>query len=163
MTTPDNRKAIQQGLEVLFAAERSALSALKLLLEEEQQALQDMDMDAVAKTSTDKSRAIASLQPVANQRSQLFRAAGVSEDSEGLSTLLDQCEAGDALREQARLVTEMTIACQTLNLSNGVQIKKCEHFINGALSCLIGDETGQFYSARGSQTSGREGRSITSA
>lgn len=161
--TPDNCRAVQEQLTGLFASERNALSALRLLLEEEQQALVEMDLDTVARISDDKARAIAALQPVAGQRSRLMQLAGVTEDHDGLATLLDTCRAGEALRDEASTIIEMTRDCQALNLANGVQIKKCQHFVTGALNCLIGDDTGQFYSAKGSQTSGREGRSITSA
>lgn len=155
-------EASRSELSTLFATELPALERLQSLLEREHQALVDMDFGAISDTSIEKGEALAALAPMERARSEILRRAGVTENADGLQRLLDRC-ADERLQGLSDRIVSITATCQSLNLRNGVQIKKSQRFVGGALDCLIGGEQGGYYSAQGAKASGREGRSITSA
>ncbi len=125
-------------LQLIRNGIRSAHELLTLL-QQENSALRDDDLDTFLALAQQKKEKIAALETIDQQRATMLQAAGLTDDEQGTATFLSQgSERCIALPQQWGEFLNALKACQQQNETNGRMIYARQHQLQQALNILRG-------------------------
>lgn len=151
MTKPQQTDALLR----LLAALQQALGRLLALLEQEQLALRDKNIDSMEKIAADKEAISAEVEQLEQQRQQLCEQFKIAPDHGGLTQFLHGIPALVARRVQERwqAISEIGAACLEQNQVNGIVVAHQQRHTQDALAILRGAVTSsELYSAKGARS-----------
>lgn len=152
-----NNSSQQAGLELLLRDMYEALTELSLVLENENQALENTEIDKLQKAATDKERLSSQLEKLEGQRVKLLQSANVELDKASMSRfIIDSAgSSADSLTSIWEMVEELAIKCDKQNRVNGIVIENTKRQTQAALAILKGHFSTEdnLYDADGSSVS----------
>jgi len=152
-----------QAIEILGCSIFHAKN-LKESLEEERDALESQDMEALMRAIRDKSIRVNELQTLDRKRSELCSEAGFTEGPEQMSDFTDWCDADEEIAHNWGQLIELAHACNTMNLTNGAVIRMRKQMVEDGISLLRGHSTEtNTYNRDGARRDGAGHRPIAEA
>lgn len=133
---PRDSKDCREQLGSLMAEVNAQLAALEGLLVQEYALLQSRDAESLEKAGTARQQCIGQILRIEDERRELCRATGRSEDPAGLHSLLSWCDPTGLLMPAMQEYRERTQRCREQNDRNGI-------LVNGRLH--VGAQEGRTY------------------
>jgi flagellar biosynthesis/type III secretory pathway chaperone len=112
----------RERLASLMAEENAQLATLEELLTQEHALLEARDMERLDKTATARQQCIGHLLRIEEERRALCRAAGRSDDADGLLSLLAWCDPTELLLPAVKEYRDRTRRCREQNDRNGILV-----------------------------------------
>lgn len=131
---------ISQALQQQLSSDLTTLAQLTELLEKEQHALSQRDLDQLNQILTAKNTCLNALTQSAQHRSELLKQAGYAPDDTGLSQWLQSLPQAQQPEHKKRwqAVKSSLAYCQTLNDINGCVLNRLQQTIHQLLSIYRG-------------------------
>jgi flagellar biosynthesis/type III secretory pathway chaperone len=112
----------REQLATLVAEENAQLAALENLLTQEYEMLQARDAEGLEKAGTARQQCIGHILRIEDERRELCRVAGHSDDPSGLQSLIAWCDPTGLLRPVMQEYRERTLRCREHNDRNGILV-----------------------------------------
>ena len=163
MARPTPVEARQRILEIIGSSVYQALG-LKESLEDERHALAAQDIDALNAAIENKSRCVAKLQTLEQERRRLCSQSGYGESTEHMRQMMAWCDDNSVVANGWEQLMAIASDCSSLNMTNGAIIRVRRDQIESSLSVLRGGTPGtDIYGRDGTGSSGVSQRSLAEA
>jgi flagella synthesis protein FlgN len=137
---------------------------LKESLEDERKALAVRDIDALNAAIENKSRCVASLHTLEQERRRLCSLSDHGEGTDHMQQMAAWCEADSVIASSWDQLMAIVAECNTLNMTNGAIIRVRKDQIESSLSVLRGGTPGtDMYSRDGTGSGSTSQRSLAEA
>ena len=146
----------RERLATLMAEQNALLAALENLLTREYEMLQARDIEGLESSGTERQQCIGHILRIEDERRELCRAIGRSDDPAALHSLLTWCDPAGLLRPVMREYRERTERCREQNDRNGILVNARLQRVSGMEVRTYGPGSG----SRGEPTSDY-GRKLT--
>lgn len=163
MSRPTPDQARKHIVAVLGNSVLQAI-ALKVALDDEHQALENQDLDALGAVVETKSQCVARLQELENERRETCSAWGFDDGPEQIQQLLAWCDDGAKISNCWEQLMVVAAECSARNFTNGSIIRLRQQQIETGLSVLRGEPRSQdTYNRYGTGSGGPSHRSLAEA
>ena len=135
MNAPDLIESRRRIVEVLGTAAFHALG-LADSLADERRALESQDMDALDLAVSKKSRNVAELRLVEEQRSKICVQCGFAPGVEQMQHMIGWCDEYAIVAKAWRHLMEVIAECDFLNTTNGAIIRSRKQHVDSSISIL---------------------------
>ena len=163
MSHPTPTSARKQIVEIIGNSVYQALG-LKESLQDELAALEAQDMDALRAAVDNKSRCVAALHTLEQQRKDFCVSAGFESGPEQMDQLAEWCDEDAVLANCWQHVTDIAVECNAMNLTNGAIIRTRQQQIEAGLAVIRGGtQDPAVYGRSGRGPSGPSQRSLAEA
>ncbi|MBB4866154.1 flagella synthesis protein FlgN [Pseudomonas nitritireducens] len=146
----------------LINGDIEAASTLLQLIDDEYQALQARDLDALQKLLDSKLPLLQQLEQNGRIRTQALLQAGLSADRSGLAQIA-QATGNAQLSARAEELSALLARCQDANQRNGRIIRSGQTSTERTLDILRGQDTPRLYDRYGGSTQGTRQRPLSQA
>jgi len=113
---------IREQLAALMAGQNAQLSALEGLLTQEHELLQSRNAEGLERAGAARQQCLGHILRIEDERRELCRATGRSDDPAGLHSLLAWCDPTGLLVPAMQEYRERTQSCRELNDRNGMLV-----------------------------------------
>lgn len=163
MTSPDLIESRRHIVEVLGKCVFHALG-LADALAEEKRALEAQNMDALDHAVSNKSKCVAELRLVEEQRSKFCAECGFAPGAEQMQQMIDWCDEYAIVANAWRHLLEVVADCDFLNMTNGAIIRSRKQHVDSSISILrSGQPASTIYNRDGHKPQQHGLRSIAQA
>lgn len=163
MPTINPSKARTQIVDLLGDTVLQALG-LKAILEDERNALEKQDVEAIEATIQSKSECVEQLQILDRKRERLCKSWGFESGPEQMQQCMDWCDDADAINSRWQHLLVIAAEGSALNMTNGAIIRVRQQHFESSLSVLRGVTPGSdTYGRSGAEASDFSSRSIAEA
>jgi len=163
MARPTPGEARQRIVEIIGSSVYHALG-LKESLEDERKALAAQDIDALNRAIDNKSRCVATLQTLEQDRRRLCSISGHGEAIDHMQQMMAWCDEDSVVANSWEQLMVIATECSTLNMTNGAIIRVRKEQIESSLSVLRGGAPGtEIYGRDGTGSNSMSQRSLAEA
>lgn len=127
---------------------------LKESLEDEHRALELQDLQALRAAIANKSKCVAELQALEEQRLECCIAAGFQAGPEQMEQVTAWCDEGSELANCWQHLLDIAVECNAMNFTNGAIIRGRKQHIDTSLAVIRGGDTETSTYGRGGQGPG---------
>ncbi len=160
MSRPSPSEARERIVNVLGESVFHALG-LKEVLEDERNALELQDTDALERAVDCKGRCIDKLQALEHDRASLCEASGFAAGPEQMQEMTAWCDENSVVADGWAHLMDVAAECNQLNLANGAVIRLRQQHTEAGLAVLRGSEQDPAtYARTGSGQASRFNRSL---
>ena len=135
MSRPDSSEARRRLVEIIGNCVYHALG-LADSLADEKRALEAEDMDALDLAISNKSRCVAELRSVEEQRRAFCDHCGVPAGAEQMQRMIDWCDQYSIVANCWQHLLEVVAQCDFLNTTNGAIIRSRKQHVDTSISIL---------------------------
>lgn len=152
-------------LAALIKTELDAFRAFNQVLQQEQSALTDGDVDQLLQLVTHKSEVYEKLAELSSQRNKIVSAAGCENNASGIAVYFDSIEANPSTRELWGKLLELARETEHINNTNGILINTRLRHNQQTLSVLqnAANPSASLYGPNGQISGGASGRRLDKA
>ena len=163
MSHPTPETARKQIVEIIGNSVYHALG-LKESLQDEFAALEAQDMDALRSAVDNKSKCVAALQTLEEQRRDFCIDVGFESGPEQMEQLAEWCDEDAVLSNCWQHLMDIAVECNAMNLTNGAIIRARQQQIEAGLAVIRGGtQDPGVYGRSGRGPSGPSQRSLAEA
>lgn len=138
-------------------------TGLAELLQQEFDALNQRNLEALQKLLEDKQPLLLQLSKNSKERSDILRQHGLESDAKGFSLFAQQSQLSDKLTQQHNTLSQLIEQCQEANLRNGRLIRTNQVTVSASLNLLRGNTEPALYDKSGSTAYKNSRRPFTRA
>lgn len=163
LSHPDSSEARRRLVEIIGNSVYHALG-LADTLADEKRALEAQDMDALDLAISSKSKCVAELRSVEEQRRKLCDDCGVPAEADQMQRMIDWCDQYSIVANCWRHLLEVIAQCDFLNTTNGAIIRARKQQVDNSISMLrSGTTASTIYNRDGQKPQPHGLRSIAEA
>jgi flagellar biosynthesis/type III secretory pathway chaperone len=163
MSRPSPSVASTRLVDILGKSVYQALG-LKESLENERQALENQDIDALHAAVEIKSSCVAQLQELENERRDICAACGFDDRDGQMQQIAAWCDHDSKIEDCWEQLMVIAAECSAHNITNGSIIRLHQQHIESSLSILRGETPGRdTYNRNGTGSGGPSHRSLAEA
>ena len=163
MLRPSPDTARQRIVEIIGNSVYHALG-LKESLDDEREALETQDMEALRLAVDNKGKCVAALQALEQERREYCVMAGFEDGHAQMENLAEWCDRDSALQNCWQHLLDLAVECNALNLTNGAIIRGRKQQIEAGLAVIRGgDPDSGIYGRSGQAPSGPSQRALAEA
>lgn len=138
--------------------------SLEETLEEERQALEAQDSEALDVAVASKSKCVADLGGVDEKRKKLCIAAGFPDEAEQMQKLIAWCDEHSIVANSWQKLLDTVSRCDATNMTNGAIIRSRKQHIDSSISIIRGEQPNtSIYNRSGQEPQRNSLRSIAEA
>jgi len=150
-SSPDNTR--KRAVELIGNSVYHALG-LKESLEDEHRALESQDMDALRSAVDNKSKCVAALQSLEQERRELCELAGFESGPAQMERMAEWCDEDSVLENCWQHLLDIAVECNAMNMTNGSIIRSRQQQIEAGLAVIRGGAADPSTYGRGGRDQG---------
>ena len=154
----------RSALANLLSAQQGLLTTLDARIQDEREALNNRQSEALFKLANEKQTLMADLEKYLQQSKTVVEHLKTQMPEATTRQIFDWCDPSGALDQLRLEVMTLTDACLSKNQHNGIQVRRQAHQVHRALTTLRGEDTHMTgYGAKGENFLGHTARSLGKA